>query len=115
MRVFGLIIFSCIWVYVWLFLVIFVILLGVVDFVEFIIIFLMFFVFIIGVYLIDKRLCMKKEDVVENGMVGIFFFMYGFLLIRYVLIMRVGNIKKVIIDLVRFIMFGEIIRMIRDN
>lgn len=72
MRVFGLIIFSCIWVYVWLFLVIFVILLGVVDFVEFIIIFLMFFVFIIGVYLIDKRLCMKKEEVVENGMVGIF-------------------------------------------
>lgn len=56
-----------------------------------------------------------KEILIILFFIIFFFFMYGFLLIRYVLIMRVGNIKKVIIDLVRFIMFGEIIRMIRDN
>lgn len=52
-------------------LVILVISPGVVDLAESIITFLMFPALIIGAYLIDKRPCMKKEDVVENGMVGI--------------------------------------------
>nr|XP_022315643.1 sodium/calcium exchanger 2-like isoform X4 [Crassostrea virginica] len=71
MRVFGLTTFSCIWAYVWLSLVILVISPGVVDLTEAIITFLMFPGLIIGAYLIDKRPCMKKEEVVENGMVGI--------------------------------------------
>lgn len=71
MRVFGLTTFSCIWAYVWLSLVILVISPGVVDLAESIITFLMFPALIIGAYLIDKRPCMKKEEVVENGMVGI--------------------------------------------
>ncbi|XP_062620472.1 sodium/calcium exchanger 1-like isoform X2 [Saccostrea cucullata] len=71
MRVFGLTTFSCIWAYVWLSLVILVISPGVVDIVEAVITFLMFPALIIGAYLIDKRPCMKKEEAVENGMVGI--------------------------------------------
>ncbi|XP_056017579.1 sodium/calcium exchanger 3-like isoform X2 [Ostrea edulis] len=71
MRVFGLTTFSCIWAYVWLSLVILVISPGVVDLYEAIITFLMFPALIIGAYLIDKKPCMKKEEAVENGMVGI--------------------------------------------